>query len=412
MAKKRLITGIDVGTTKICSAIAEVTESSIEVIGTGWSQSKGLKRGVVVNLSDTIASVRKSLEKAESAAKIVVESAFVSVGGSFLQSRNTTARTDVRSKNGRVTSEDVDRAVESARELELPADYEIVHILTQGFSLDGQKGITNPLGMTGSQLTVNLHVVINASAVVQNILNAINKSEVIVNGVVIQQLASAHAVLTEDEKELGVVLVDIGGGTTDIAIFSNGSLLHSEVLPMGGSLITKDIAIGLKAPLNDAEQLKKGMGSVFPATVPDEEVVEVPEMGTGRNRTISRKLLCRIVEARSDEILDESLKVITRSGLNRDLMSGVVITGGGALLSGLVERAEQVFGMPVRLGFPLDFESKNTEVFHPAYSTALGLLKYAQESQSNELARAAKTSVFVKPKAIKERVRNWIFDRF
>ena len=303
--KKWLLAGIDIGTTKICTTIARQDTGRIEVLGSGWTPSNGLKKGVVTNLSETVKSVKKSLEQSEEEAQSVIEAAYVSVGGSFMRSRNAFGRTDVRGKNNQVHPEDVTRVVAEARKLDLPNDYEIIHALTQSFSLDGQTDVVNPMGMSGRRLSVTLHLVLNASSVVKNIVNAVNRADIIVNGVVMQQLASGDAVLTEDEKELGSVLVDLGGGTTDVAIYKQGYIYHSAVIPLGGSLVTKDIAIGLKAPLDEAEEIKKEMGAVFAQAVPEEEFVEVTEVGTGRQRTISRRLLCQIVEARTDEILTQ-----------------------------------------------------------------------------------------------------------
>jgi cell division protein FtsA len=265
--------------------------------------------------------------------------------------------------------------------------------------------------MSGRSLSVTLHLVFNASSVVQNIVNAINKADVVVSGVAMQQLTSAEAVLTEDEKELGSVLIDMGGGTTDIAIYKQGYIYHSEVIPLGGTLITKDIAIGLKAPLEEAEEIKKEMGAVFAHSVPEEEIVEITEVGTGRHRSISRRLLCQIVEARSDEILNAIAKVIRKVGIQSDLITGAVLTGGGSLLEGLPERAEQILGLPVRVGYPTGFVTRSDEIFHPAYSTALGLLKYAEHAQDAETTEITKSALLATPRATTERLKNWIIDR-
>jgi cell division protein FtsA len=412
MVKKRwLIAGIDVGTTKVCSVIAEADNGHLKVLGAGWSNARGLKKGVVINLSETTRSVKDSLEKAEAEAQSVVESSYVSVGGGYLRSQNTSGHTDVRGKNGQVTAEDIGRAVAEAQSYELPEDYQILHALTQNFSLDGKDGVLNPLGMSARHLAVNLHLVLNASAVVQNVVNVINNSGVVVDGVVMQHLASAEAVLTSDEKELGALLIDIGGGTTDIALFLGGSIWHSAVLPVGGSLITKDIAIGLKAPLNEAEELKREMGTVFSTVIAKEELIEIGEMGTGRYRTIPRRLLCQIIEARCDEILDEIARIVSKSRIRPELLTGAVFTGGGALLHGLLDRAEQVLGMPVRLGHPINVESANEDVFHPAFSTALGILSYASKMRDEELAKLAKPAFISGPKARTERLKHWIFER-
>jgi len=412
MAKKKwLIVGIDVGTTKICTVVARTKGARLEVLGSGWTPSRGLRRGVVVNLSETVSSVKSSLEQAEEEARSVVESAYVSVGGAFMRSRNSSGQTEVRGKFNQVSTDDINRVVSKAKKLELPADYEIIHALTQSFSLDGQTDVVNPLGMSGRSLSVTMHLVFNAASVVQNIVNAINKADIVVSGVAMQQLASAEAVLTEDEKEMGSVLVDLGGGTTDIAIYKHGYIHHSEVIPLGGTLITKDIAIGLKAPLDEAEEIKKEMGAVFAHSVPEEEIVEVSEVGTGRHRSISRRLLCQIVEARTDEILGSVAKVIRKVGIQSDLITGAVITGGGSLLEGLPERAEQILGLPVRVGYPMGFVTKNDEIFHPAFSTALGLLRYAETAQDAETTEVTKSALLGGPRATTERLKNWIIDR-
>ena len=405
MAKKQLITGIDVGTTKICSVVAQRNNGSLQVIGTGSAPSRGLKKGIVVNLSETISSIRQSLELAAEQAQNETGSAFISVGGAYLHGRNAEGDTDVRGRNGEVCSEDIDRVVSVARQVAVPENFEIIHVLTQDFSLDGQAGIEDPLGMCGQHLAVKLHLVLNNSGVVQNIVNAIHKADIVVDGVVMQQLASAEAVLTPDEKELGALLVDIGGGTTDVAVYKQGAIWHSEVLPMGGALFTKDIAIGFKAPIAEAEIVKKQAGSVFPESVPGEEVVELSEVGSGRSRTVPRAELCRMVQARSDELLKAILMVARKAGVNSNLIAGAVFTGGGALLDGLVQRAEQVLRMPVRLGYPSNAVRPDSEIFHPSYSTALGLLLYANgvrdrardPGTANPFARIGRTNRF----------RNW-----
>jgi cell division protein FtsA len=408
--KKWLTAGIDVGTTKICSAVAQIEDGKIHILGTGVTPSRGLKKGIVINLSEAIESIRASLDQAESESQTVIESAYVSIGGPHVRSQNANGTAEVQGKNGEIAPDDVARAVVQAQS-DVPANSQIIHVLTQDFNVDGQEGFSNPLGIRGRQLTVHLHLVYNASAVVQNIVNAVNKSGVLVEGVVLQQLASAESILSQDEKELGSIVVDIGGGTTDIAAYHQGSIWHSEVLPLGGNLITKDIAIGLKAPLQDAELLKKEFGSVFPESVPAEELVEVAEVGTGRRRTMNRRLLCQIVQARCDEILNAITIVVRRLRLPSDLITGVVMTGGGSLLDGLVDRAEHVLRMPVRVGYPVNVVSGNDAAFHPSYSTGLGLIKYARDMQDEAVARAAKAGLGNRPKGTTGRMKNWIFDR-
>ena len=412
MARKRhLLAGIDVGTTKICSVIATIDEGKVRIPGIGWSDSKGLKKGIVVNLTETIDSVRKSLDQAETEARTVVDSAFVSVGGIHIQGLNASGRTDLRDQNSEITEEDIARVIDEAKSLELPEHYEVIHALTQDFTVDGQGDILDPLGLTGQSLSVNLHLVLNAAAAVQNIVNAVNKAGVVVNGVVMQQLASAEAVLTDDEKELGVIVVDIGGGTTDVAFYRRSSVWHSAVLPIGGDLITKDIAIGLKIPLQEAEQLKKGMGNVFPESIAAEELLEISEVGTGRRSTISRRLLCQIIQARCEEILDAVGEIVEEVRMRKDLMTGVVITGGGSQLDGLLDRAEQMLAMPVRIGYPINLDSIEERSFDPAYATAIGLLRYGKEIQNGIGSNGSKSVLVRRPKATTERLKEWVMGR-
>ncbi len=410
MRKKRFIAGIDVGTTKVCSVIAQIEKEEIRVLGTGWSPSTGLKKGVIVNLLETIESIKDSLEQAEKESETEVGAVYVSVGGAYIRGLNNCGQTEIKGRNGEIVTDDIARAIAEAKSCEMSEDYEIFHVLTQSFSVDDHHGIINPLGMAGRKLYVNLHLVLNSSSTVQNMVNAVNRAGAIVNGVVTQPLASAEAILSPDEKELGTIVMDIGGGTTDIAVYAEGSIRHSEVLPMGGDLITKDIAIGLKVPLAEAEQLKKEVGTVFPDSVPPEELIEVREVGTGRQRTLARRALCKVIRARCDEILGVAAQITQKVGLQLDLMTGTVITGGGSLLDGLVERAEQTLHMPVRIGYPINVVSGPDEICHPAYSTALGLLRYAKEIQGQNNTHFS--GLFTpSAKTPRKRIRNWLFEK-
>ncbi len=409
MRKKQLVAGIDVGTTKICSVVARLQDGEIELLGVGNQPSRGLKKGVVVNLSETIASVKASLETAEQASQMEVDSVYVSVGGVYVQGVNRSGTTDVRGRAGEISAEDMQRAVAGATQFEVPSNYEVLHVLTQDFRVDDQGGVVNPLGMFGRQLGVRLHVVLNASAVVQNIVNAINKADLVVDGLVLQQLASAEAVTSRDEREMGVVVVDIGGGTTDVAIYSRGSIWHSQVLPLGGSLITKDLALGLKTPIQEAENVKKQAGCVYPESVPNEEFIEVGEVGTRRRRTVSRRQLCRIVQARCDEMLEAIGEITEQLGPRRELLTGVVLTGGGALLDGLAERAEQILGMAVRVGYPVNVVEPESPYFDPSYATALGVLTYAAQVQSEEIP--AVHTGHPGRRSTGQRVKSWLLEK-
>ena len=407
--RKKTLVGVDVGTTKICSAIARIEQEELRVSGVGVSPSNGLKKGVVVNLTETIESVKRSLDQAERDARVGVDSVFVSVGGVHVQGLNRSGKTDIRSKSGEVGKEDISRALADARAIQLPRDYEIIHMLTQGFAVDGQGHTKDPLGLVGRRLSVNLHLVLNAAAALQNVVNAVNKVGVGVNAVVMQQLASAEAVLTEDEKELGVILLDIGGGTTDFAFYRLGTIWESAVLPMGGDLVTKDIAIGLKVALEDAERLKKEHGTVFPERVDSEAVLEIREIGTGRPQNLLYQDLCRVIEARCREILSEARKLADQIHTRRELLTGVVITGGGSLLDGLAEQAEEILEMPVRIGYPMPMESETELAFDPSHATALGLLRFALEMHGMGSGNGAGTILPEPPTAKRGGLMDWLF---
>ena len=407
--KNRLIAGIDIGTTKICAVVAATDGPRLRVLGSGTVPSAGLRKGIVINLSETIDCIRAALELAEERSKTVVESAYVSLGSAYLRGVNRSGTTKVRSRNNEITSEDIQRAIAAARDMEIAAGYEVIHVLTQQFKVDGEDGIEDPKGMYGSELSVNLHLVVTASSVLQNIVNAVNKAGVAADGVVMQQLASAESILSNDEKELGAFLVDIGGGTTDLAVYSQGAIWHSEVIPLGGNLITKDIAIVTKAPIAEAEQVKKAVGSVFPESVPVEEVVEITEVGSGREQTIQRQLVCRIIQARCDELLHRVARITQAVGVNNELATGVVLTGGGAMLDGFRDRAEKILRMPVRIGYPVNLVGPDHEIYHPAFCTALGLIRYAHELRREVPAARAKP-VYGRSKARTHRMKRWLLE--
>ena len=404
--RKKTLVGVDVGTTKICSVIARIEQGGFRVSGVGVSPSTGLRKGVVVNLTETIESVRSSLDRAERDAHVGVDSVFVSVGGVHVQGLNRSGKTEIRSKSGEIDKEDISRALADAKAIQLPRDYEIIHMLTQGFTVDGQGHTKDPLGLVGRRLSVNLHLVLNAAAALQNVVNAVNKVGVGVNGVVMQQLASAEAVLTEDEKELGVILLDIGGGTTDFAFYRLGSIWESAVLPIGGDLVTKDIAIELKVTLEDAERLKKDQGTVFPERVDSEVELEIREIGTGRSRTLLYRDLCRVIQARCGEILLEARKLVDRIH-RKEMLTGVVLTGGGALLDGLAEQAEEILEMPARVGYPMTMESEKELAFDPSHATALGLVRYALDMQGTGSGNGAGTMLSEPARAKRGGLMNW-----
>ena len=407
--KNRLIAGIDIGTTKVCAVVAAADGPRLGVLGAGSVPSAGLRKGIVINLSETIDSIRAALELAEERSKTVVESAYVSLGSAYQRGVNRSGTTEVRGRNHEITSEDIQRAIAAARDMEVADGYEVIHVLTQQFKVDDEPGIEDPKGMYGRELSVNLHLVVTASSVLQNIVSAVNKAGVAADGVVMQQLASAESILSNDEKELGAFLIDIGGGTTDLAVYSQGAIWHSEVIPLGGNLITKDIAIGTKAPISEAELVKKAVGSVFPESVPVEEVVEITEVGSGREKTIQRQLICRIIQARCDELLNRVARITQAIGVNNELATGVVLTGGGALLDGFRDRAEKILRMPVRIGYPVNLVGPDHETYHPAFCTALGLLRYAHELRK-EVPLARAKPVYGRSRARTDRMKRWLLE--
>ncbi len=409
--RKRTLVGVDVGTTKVCSVIARIEKEKFRVSGVGFTPSVGLKKGVVVNLTETIESVKRSLDQAEQDAQVGVDSVFVSVGGLHVQGLNRSGKTEIRSKTGEISKEDVSRALDDAKSIQLPRGYEIIHMLTQGFAVDGQGHTKDPLGLVGRRLSVNLHLVLNAAAALQNVVNAVNKVGVSVNGVVMQQLASAEAVLTDDEKELGVILLDIGGGTTDFAFYRLGSVWESAVLPIGGDLVTKDIAIGLKVSLEEAERLKKEQGTVFPERVDEEAVLEIREIGTGHPRGLLYRDLCQVIQARCREILLEVRRLVDGIHMRREMLTGVVLTGGGALLDGLAEQAEEILEMPARVGYPKSMESEKELAFDPSHATALGLVRYAMAMHGSGSGNGAVTMVPDPNRGKRGGLMNWLLRR-
>jgi cell division protein FtsA len=387
MSKKKevIITGLDIGSTKTCAMIGKVSDAGVlEFIGAGAGECHGLRKGVVINLEDVVDSLKKSVAEAEAQAGVPAESAFVGLSGAHVQSFNNRGVVPVKGKGHEITPEDVQRVVDAARMVNIPADKEIIHVLPQSYSIDGQDGINNPMGMSGARLEVNVHIITASIAATQNIVTGVNRCGMLVSKIILQQLASAEGVLTSDEKELGAVIVDIGGGTTDIAIFHRGVVWHTAVLPMGGDNFTRDLAVGLRAPLADAERLKRTVACAYTPLVPREELVEVPGVGGRPSRTLPRQFLCEIVQPRAEEILSFVRAELSRFGLDRQLTGGVVLTGGGSLLEGLVELSEHLLQMPVRRGAPIhanSLDALNGAWVAPMYATAVGLVAHGFNSK-------------------------------
>lgn len=379
MAKRdHIVVGLDIGTTKICAIVAEVTEEgAVNVVGVGSSPSRGLRKGVVVNIESTVESIKKAVEEAELMAAVQINSVYTGIAGSHISGENS--RGVVALKKQEVTRVDVQRAVDTARSVAvLPSDRRILHVLPREFMVDDQDGIREPLGMSGSRLEVDVHIITGAVTSAQNIIKSVNRAGLDVVDMVLQPLASSEAVLTPEERELGVAMVDLGGGTTDLAIFAEGSIRHTAVLPIGGQHLTTDLAIGLRTPQSEAERLKIRKGVALAELVKDDEMVDVPGVGDRPARTLSRKLLAEITEPRVEEMFDLVRREIMRTGYEGILAAGVVITGGTSMLEGILEAAERVLDLPVRRGVPNGVGGLRDIVSNPMYATGVGLILLAR----------------------------------
>jgi len=375
MAKKgELIVGLDIGTTKICAIVGEVTDDGIDVIGIGSQPSKGLRKGVVVNIEATVGSIKQAIEEAELMAGCEIRNVFTGIAGGHIKGFNSQGIVAVKDKE--VRASDIDRVIDAAKAVAIPLDREVVHVIPQEFVIDDQGGIKDPLGMSGVRLEAKVHIVTAAVSSAQNIIKCANRTGLDVADIVLQPLASAEAVLGEDEKELGVCLIDIGGGTTDIAIFCGGAIAHTSVIALGGNNLTSDIAIGLRTPAHEAERIKQKHGCCLASMVDEEETIEVPSVGGRQPRVLPRRILTEILEPRVEEIFQLVQREIQRSGFEDLLASGVVITGGTTLLPGMPELAEEVLGLPTRRGYPRGIGGLVDVVKSPMYATGVGLVQY------------------------------------
>lgn len=374
VAEDGLLVGLDIGTTKICVVVARVTEGKINIVGIGSYPSTGLRKGVVVNMDSTVNSIKKAVEEAELMAGIKISSCLVGIAGAHIKSFNSNGVVAI--KDNEVRPDDVARAIDAAKAIAIPADRESIHVIPQEFIIDDQDGIKDPIGITGVRLEVKVHIVTGSVSSTQNIVKCCKLAGLDVDDIILGQLASSEATLTPEEKEIGVALVDIGGGTSDIAVFLNGSINYTSVLPYGGNNITNDIAIGLRTPLEDAEKIKKKYGCAFGNMIGANETIEVPSVGGRKPRTLSRKILADIIEPRVEEISSLIYQEIKKSGSERLLASGVVITGGCANLEGIPELAENIFNLPARRGYPIGLGGLVDVVNNPIYATGVGLLVY------------------------------------
>ncbi len=405
---KNLIVGLDIGTSKIVAIVAELQpEGTLKVIGLGQHVSRGLKKGVVVNIESTMQSIQRALEEAELMADCKINNVYTGIAGSHIKSLNSHGM--VKIKDAEVSQMDVDRVVETARAIALPADQQILHILTQEFIIDGQEDVREPLGMSGMKLEVKVHIVTGAVAAAQNIVKCIKRCGIEVSDLILQPLASSLAVLTEDEKELGVCLVDIGGGTTDVAVFKQGAIRHTAVVPIAGDQMTNDVAVAFRTPTQSAEEIKIKHGCALRQLADPREIVEVPGVDGRDPRQLSVQTLAEVLEPRVVELYELVLNELRRSGMEEMIASGIVITGGSAMMRGMVELGEEIFHMPVRLGMPRYVGGLSEVVSNPRYATGVGLVLMGKQQLQRHLNGQLESSSFGR---ILDKMKSWFQGNF
>ncbi len=410
MSKSELIVGLDIGTTKICCVVGETSDDgTMNIVGVGESPSTGLRKGVVVNIEQTVQSIRKAVEEAERMANCEIGSVYAGIAGSHIKGTNSHGAIPLKDCK-EVDARDIERVIEAAKAVSIPSGSEVIHILPQEYIVDDQLGISDPIGMSGYRLEAHVHIVTGAITSAQNIVRSCKRSNLEVSDIVLEALASSKAILTDEEREIGVAIVDLGGGTSDIAVFTNDSIKHTGAVALGGQNLTNDIAFGLRTPVASAEKIKIRHGCAVAHMVRPEETIEVPSVGGRPSRYLSRQLLAEICEPRMEEILTLVDQELERSGYKRQIGAGVVLTGGTALIPGCQELAEQVFNLPTRLGYPRRVGVFKDKVNNPKYATAIGLLFYGAEKENSEPEfrdSNNETSVF---NDIISRMKKWFVD--
>jgi cell division protein FtsA len=399
MPKNSYIVGLDIGTKKTTAIISEITEDKkIEIIGIGTTDSRGLRKGVVVNLEATVNAIKKAQEEAELMAGVEIDSAFVGISGAHIKSFNSRGVIAVSGKNKEISPEDIERVIDQSKAVSIPPDREIIHIIPQEFVVDEQDGIKDPLGMSGIKLEVNVHIITSATTSVQNLKTCVERAGIEIERIVLNQIAASSSTLTHDEMELGVGMIDMGGGTTEIAIFERGSLWYTSIIPIGGDNFTNDIAVGLRTPIPEAEKIKKKFGCVSGPMLDEQDTIEVPSVGRGKKpRILSRQLLADIIQPRAEEIFRLVDNDIKRMGYEKSLNSGIVLTGGTALLDGLEEVAEDIFDLPVRRGDPSGIGGLAERVNTPDYAASVGLILFGYDQwKEKTLSKDRKRSLWVK----------------
>jgi len=410
MSDKDIIVGLDIGTTKICVVVAEKGQfNEVKILGVGTSLSEGLRRGVVINLDKTVRSIEKAVEEAELISGVEINSVYAGIAGDHIRSLNSRGIVAVSGDNG-ISQADIQRAIDAAKAISLPMDREIIHILPQEFIVDDQDGINDPIGMSGVRLEVEAHIVTGAVTSAQNIYKSVGRAGLKVKDIVLEPLASNFAVLDDDERELGVGLIDIGGGTTDVAIFYGGSIRHTSVIGLGGKYVTNDIALGLRTPIEQAEKIKLEHGCCYIDNITDEEEISVPAVGGREPRKVSRSILTRIIQPRMEEIFRLALSELKRSDSVDLLTSGIVLTGGACIISGAVELAEKIFDMPVRIGIPEGFSGLVESAKNPMYATGVGLVLYGEQNRgTSQYFEGDDTRLYSK---IHSRMKRWVAEFF
>lgn len=405
--KKDYMVGIDIGTSKVVTIVGEVTsENKLNIVGVGSHPSQGLKRGVVVNIESTVQSIQRAVEEAELMAGCQIFSAFTGIAGSHIRSINSHGIVAIRDRE--VTQTDVDRVIDAARAVAIPADQKILHILPQEFIIDNQDSIREPVGMSGVRLEAKVHIVTGAVSAAQNIVKCLKRCGLAASDIVLEQFASSQSILTEDEKELGVCMIDIGGGTTDIAIFTDGAIRHTAAIPIAGDQVTNDIAIALRTPARNAEDIKIKYACAVQDLADSNQMIDIPTMGERPGRHLSRRMLAEVVEARYEELFSLVAAEIRRSGLEDLIAAGIVLTGGASKVEGAVELAERIFKMPVRLGVPQHITGLPEVINNPVYATGVGLLLYGMQQRDAQQEGLTQSSL----KGLWARMKGWFQGNF
>jgi len=402
----KIIVGLDIGTTKICAVVGEVVHDTIEIIGVGTHPSEGLRKGVVINIEKTVNSIKEAIEEAETMAGCEISSVYAGIAGGHIKGFNSHGV--IALKEREVTRKDIDRVIEAASAVAIPMDREVIHVLEQEFIVDEQDGILDPMGMSGVRMEAKIHIVTGAVTSAQNIIKCANRAGLDVHDIVLESIASSEAVLTNEERNLGVALIDFGGGTTDMAVFSRGSIKHTSVLALGGDNLTYDISIGIRTATLEAEKIKMKYGCALTSMIGTDETIEVPGVGGRGPRTLPRQFLGEILEPRLEEIFTLLQSELIRAGYEDAINSGIVITGGSSELSGIPEIAEQIFNVPCRIGYPERVGGLVEVINKPMYATAVGLVLYgAKQNSSSKKFRIRDTNIFTK---VMERMKRWFKD--